>query len=66
MDEPVTQDMKQKAQERRQLFISEVLYISDASDTETHAAGWGTRGKIEWLKSACDTYRKDLRRILKD
>lgn len=61
-----TETQKKAADERRQLFVSEVFYISDASEAETKASGWGTKGKIEWLKSACTHYRKDMHKILGD
>lgn len=62
----VTDEMRRKLDERRQLFVTSVSYIADATERETHASGWSTKGKIAWLQSEVAQYRKDLHKILGD
>ena len=66
LDSPITAEMMKQAEARRQLFVQEVMYCSDATERETEASGWKTRGKIAWIESICKGYRKDMHKILKD
>lgn len=63
---PITEAQTVAMHERRSLFITEVMYLSDADEAVTNASGWGQRGKLEWLKATCERYRKDVHKILGD
>lgn len=59
-----SEEQRKAVSDRRKLFVSEVLYCSDASEKTMRDSGW--KEKTEWLADIVSRYRKDLARILKD
>lgn len=66
----ITDDMKKRLVERREVFIQTVLYMSDATPDQRNHSGWRDKDGIpaleRWLSSEVARYRKDVHKILGD
>lgn len=66
MDEPITEEMKEKVRQADQNFITAVRIINDAGLREVMTSGWGQKGKLAWLAKTVADHRAEIKRILKD